>query len=587
MRFLYPRNRAIVMFIFSFLFISIFCIEAEAKFVNTFIIRIGGNALKSGDEAHLAKHSIIFAQKFHYDDIRGDTWQAIKSINPNAKIYLYTATAWVDINQDSTSAVNLNTLGRYNNSRGHSMGSLNGDNNNLFLFDSNGTRIRTKVKPNIYWLDFGNSTFHKYSVEATVADNKNKPWSADGVYTDCTSLGGTNKSAVPVKYNTSEKWVAGMKSQILAVSSGLHANGLKAAANAGPTYNQLGSDAWISMDRSASPPDVLLEEAAFAVCFGPGDIQFYGEGTWKKQLDLLGSLKNINACFTAGTDIAQGQIGIDNLGKSFNFYDALWYALGSYLVGKNDNNNNSFFQFYPRAQALYGTADVYYDEYGIDLGKSVDDYNVTAYSGNNIYWREFEKGYVYVNPTKSNVSSIRLPETCKQLTHNNLNTSPQTLPDISSISLNAHRAAILYKKNFSSSSAATGDVIIDNKDSGNVSFTGTWSESSGSYEWAGSSFWSRDGATFRFHFDCPETGRYEVFERHSLWPSRSNSVVMKIERDGSATPAYTTVNQKTGGQSWNSLGEFNYTAGLTYTVTVVSQPGPSSSCADTIMFRLK
>ena len=221
------------------------------------------------------------------------------------------------------------------------------------------------------------------------------------------------------------------------------------------------------------------------------------------------------------------------------------------------------------------------------MGKSVDDYQVTAYSGNNIYWREFEKGYVYVNPTKYDVTSIRLPETCKQLTHSNFKSNPDSLPDTTSINLKSHRAAILYKKNLSSSSAATGDIIIDNKDSGDVSSTGTWRESAGSYEWAGSSFMVRDGATFRFHFDCPETGRYEVFERHSLYSSRSNSVVMKIEHNGSATPANRTVNQKIGGQSWNSLGEFNYTAGLTYTVTIVSQPGPSSTCADAIMFRLK
>ena len=235
----------------------------------------------------------------------------------------------------------------------------------------------------------------------------------------------------------------------------------------------------------------------------------------------------------------------------------------------------------------HNSANQYYDEYVIDLGKSLGDYQVTAYSGKNIYRREFEKGYVYVNPTTSDVTSIKLPEACKQLTHSNLKSNPQLLPDTTSINLKSHRAAILYKKNYSSSSAATGDIIIDNKDSGDVSSTGTWRESSGSYEWAGSSFWSRDGATFKFHFDCPETGRYEVFERHSLWSSRSNSVVMKIEHNGSATPANRTVNQKIGGQSWNSLGEFNYTAGLTYTVTVVSQPGPSSTCADAIMFRLK
>ena len=133
--------------------------------------------------------------------------------------------------------------------------------------------------------------------------------------------------------------------------------------------------------------------------------------------------------------------------------------------------------------------------------------------------------------------------------------------------------------------SSAGDFIIDNKDSNIVSSTGTWKESGGSGEWNGSSYYGRDGATFSFHFDCPETGSYIVFERHSSYSTRSTSVVMKIERDGSATPAYRTVNQKIGSNSWNSLGAFNFTAGDQYTVTIVSQPSPSSTCADAIMFR--
>ena len=181
-----------------------------------------------------------------------------------------------------------------------------------------------------------------------LADHLGQPWSADGVYSDAVSLEGQNKTAVPVKYDTIEKWVSAMKSQILALSSGMHDNGLIFAANAGPTYNQLGSDTWLAMDKSANPPDALLEEAALVVGFGPGDVQFFGELTWKKHLDLLGSLKNINACFLASCDILPGQSGVDNRGKSFNFYDALWFGLASYLVGKNDIDNNSFFQFLSR-----------------------------------------------------------------------------------------------------------------------------------------------------------------------------------------------------------------------------------------------
>ena len=446
MRFFSHSKKALTMCLIAFLIISIFCIEAEAKFINTFLYRIGGSALRSGDESHLAKHSIIFVQKYHYDDIRGDTWGAIKKINQNAKIYTYASTMLVNTQDDSVSPVFLNNLGRYNVSRGHSMGSLNGNHKEFFLLNSNGQRVRWKWnnKP-VYWLDFGNSNFHKYSIESTAKDHDNQPWSADGVYSDNNVLTMQNVETTPVKFNTIEKWIAGMQRHMLALSSGMHSRGFEFAGNAGPTYKAEGFDAWMNMDMSVNHPDVLVEEAAFAVSFGTGDIQFYGESKWKYQLDLLGSLKNINACLMSSVEVAPGQNGVDNFGKSFNFYDALWYSLGSYLVGKNDSKNNSFFQFY-HSQAHYNTADVYYDEYGIDLGKAVDDYQVTAYNKNNIYWREFDKGYVFVNPTTSDVSSIRLPETCKQFTHSNINTAPEALPDITSINLKSHRAAILYKK---------------------------------------------------------------------------------------------------------------------------------------------
>ena len=135
------------------------------------------------------------------------------------------------------------------------------------------------------------------------------------------------------------------------------------------------------------------------------------------------------------------------------------------------------------------------------------------------------------------------------------------------------------------SDAVAADIIIDNLDSANVSFSGAWKESGGQYEWNGSSFYGRDGDTFSFHFIPPETGPYQVREWHSLYSTRSASVLMTIEHDGSAIPAERIVDQTVGGQTWNQLGEYNFTAGTTYLVTIVGQPGPASTCADAVMFR--
>ena len=130
-----------LMFSINFFIFFLLCSVVEAKSINTFIIRFGGNALRSGDEVRLAKHDIIFCNKFHYDDIRGDTWDAIKDINPKSEIYLYGNVACKS-EYRKCNTLYLNELGRYSVSRGHSMGSLNGNNPNLFLLDNNGNRIR-------------------------------------------------------------------------------------------------------------------------------------------------------------------------------------------------------------------------------------------------------------------------------------------------------------------------------------------------------------------------------------------------------------------------------------------------------------
>ena len=127
-------------------------------------------------------------------------------------------------------------------------------------------------------------------------------------------------------------------------------------------------------------------------------------------------------------------------------------------------------------------------------------------------------------------------------------------------------------------------VIIDNLDTSNTSSTGTWLESGGDGEWAGSSYWSRNGDTFSFIFNCPATGPYDVLEWHSTWSSRSNSVAVSIEHDGG--PTQTFVNQRIGGNTWNLLGQFEFTQNEQYLVTITASNGTTvSTAADAMMFR--
>ena len=131
--------------------------------------------------------------------------------------------------------------------------------------------------------------------------------------------------------------------------------------------------------------------------------------------------------------------------------------------------------------------------------------------------------------------------------------------------------------------AAVSGIVIDNRDSA-TSRTGTWSVSGASGYYGVDSVWSRDGAKFNWHFRPVQSGSYEVSMWWTEWPSRSTSVPVRIEHGGGS--ATVTINQQQNGGRWNVLGSNFLQAGTSYAVTVTSQPGPSSTCADAVKFTL-
>src|SRR5258706_14728960 len=119
-------------------------VSGPAKFIPTFLVYYGGGpALVAADAAKLAKFDLIDIDRFRYADISPNTWAAVKALNPAIQFYLYQMGAEAPNYMDGAAAVSLNGLGRYNVSRGHSMGSLNGNHPERFLLDTAGNRLST------------------------------------------------------------------------------------------------------------------------------------------------------------------------------------------------------------------------------------------------------------------------------------------------------------------------------------------------------------------------------------------------------------------------------------------------------------
>ena len=116
------------------------------------------------------------------------------------------------------------------------------------------------------------------------------------------------------------------------------------------------------------------------------------------------------------------------------------------------------------------------------------------------------------------------------------------------------------------------EEIIDNSDA-RTSFTGSWSPSSAAGYYGINSLWSRDNTTYTWNFTPAESGNYEVSMWWSVYPSRSTSVPVSIQH------SYGTENL------WNILGLYYLDAGANYSVTITSQPYPTSTCADAVKFR--
>jgi hypothetical protein len=169
---------------------------SPSKSIQTLLLYYGGGPiLVASDAARLAKFDLLDFDRFRYNQIGSNTWAAIKALNPSVQIYLYEDGPNVYNNQDGQSPQFINSISRYNDSRGHPMGSLNGNHPELYVLDSGGSRIYSTIYSNPaagmydYLMDFGSAAYQSYWVTAVKADVIDQPWVADGIFTDnCVAL---------------------------------------------------------------------------------------------------------------------------------------------------------------------------------------------------------------------------------------------------------------------------------------------------------------------------------------------------------------------------------------------------------------
>lgn len=367
-----------------------------------------GNAppLREATLPLIARFDLVAIDRWRYQDLRPDSWTALRRANPAVTILTYqlgpqAATTW-----DQQQTVYLNNIARYRMSRGRPGGTLAQDHAEWLLSTPIGTPFVLADAPDFVWLDFGDPGLIDFWLGATKADLVDRPWTADGVLVDNCSVdvGGTERTLVgrrPARYMSGATWNAAMNRFVSKVSAGLQASGQRVLANRGGSRTPDGYAAWLDLDQAdGSTPDYAMEEGAFAVRYGPGDVQFYPADQWLRQVALAQNVRRSATVYVSHTDIGPGMSGIDADGRQATFGQVLSFAVASYLLARIDEPaRRTLFAFdASRNGPGYARAEYFAAFEALTLGEPRGPFRPAPGPSATTYLREFTGGIVVVNP---------------------------------------------------------------------------------------------------------------------------------------------------------------------------------------------
>jgi hypothetical protein len=298
-------------------------------------------------------------------------------------------------------------------------------------------------------LDFGNEEFQNYWFNATYNDIVNTAWKADGVFIDnCSTFKPDSTKDMLLlrseKYSDAEAWDKALNQFVSNVTLKLNKYNQLVMPNRTNSRIPDGEKAWINLNTETNPPQFVLEEGAFVVSWGKGDVQFFPEEDWWRQINLPAKLNNSSVAYLSHTDLALNRKGVDSDGNAVNFKQIFDYAIGSYLLSKRATQPYTLFGFdYDRAKGDYKRISWFniYDKF--NMGLAVGDAKAIS---ENVYTREFEQGFVFVNPSK-NPRQITFDKRFKSLI--NIDTAGAinytAISRDSNISIDKHSAVFISK----------------------------------------------------------------------------------------------------------------------------------------------
>jgi len=440
---------------------------ARDKFIPTFAIKYGGTdgwpaAAEAARFDLLVVSSSIGHARVHRSTA-GNAWQTLKRLNPHLKVFLY---------KNGPALYNVAPWGEIG--RGwqwikteHGPGSAD---RWIAVGVKYGGPLQGRPYPNERLMNLGNRNWQRYWAEEVYK----KYWQADpspgegadGLFADNCGYrmpwqgrwhleGHPEEPDRPTDYTRGGEHQPELYKQHIRrfhrwIVPWLAQRGKRIVLNFGNMVRA--PEDWLELDGQPEPVFAAMEEGAFVHPWGKlgreGNFVFWPERQWLSQVQTMRRLRHVRALMNVHGPVGSDTDGIRRMdacdASGHRAWDVLWYALASFLMGYDDVRQNAYMNFTVWGYSRFYWLDEFDPKY-LHLGRAVGEMQKVAGREGYAYVRQFEDGWVAVNPTQQDARAVPVPRGQARVLDHDTFRSPERQPLVRTFDLPSRRGIVLLK----------------------------------------------------------------------------------------------------------------------------------------------
>jgi hypothetical protein len=434
--------------------------DVPDKFIPTFTLKLGSPTSGFKSPKETAKFDMLLAGtglNQAWSENGKNSWQTLKGYNPDMQILLYRHGPSV-YNTASWGDLGLGWQWMKNN---HGASATDRWTGSGLTYNY----LANSSYPNERLMHLGNTNWQKYWYQTIYNDlwqggKSQDHTGANGIFSDLTgyevsyadrwyaenNVGNAAFKDHPVDYYNAgaynhTKWKRDMNTFFNAAVPWLKSRPENILLL--PNFNLMHThpEYWQELDGLTHPPFAAMQEGGIMSRWGSDT---YNIHHWTRKIATMKNMRNVRVLFNnhgdpADLSSANGLARMALRGTDgLTGWEALWFSMCSFLMALNGEKTNGYMNF-----TVWGYTEYYwFDEFDpqyLHLGAPVGDY----YQAGSVYFREYEDGWVVVNPSTTDATNIAVPRGEARVLHHGNFKNPENASLVSSFNLKSHHGIVL------------------------------------------------------------------------------------------------------------------------------------------------